>query len=299
MSKRKEQKASGLILIAASAYAMLSIGIGLAARDGVTLSTLMAWRYALAAPILALIAGAATFRVPFRNAMLLVVLGGGGQSLVTWLSLSALEWLPAAALGFLFYTYPAWVAVFAAIAGTERLTGVRVAALGVALVGITLMVGVPWAISFPLTGVLRALGSAVNSALYSPLIHRLRGPHSAAAASAWIIAGAAIVFVVAALLSDGLVANMTARTWAIAIFLAGFSTVVAFITFLRGLAVLGPVRSAILSTTEPFWTTVLAALVLGQPFGSATIAGGICIVGAILLLQRSTPAPPADAPLPT
>ena len=63
MSKRKEQKASGLILIAASAYAMLSIGIGLAARDGVTLSTLMAWRYALAAPILALIAGAATFQI--------------------------------------------------------------------------------------------------------------------------------------------------------------------------------------------------------------------------------------------
>ncbi|MEX2182210.1 MAG: DMT family transporter [Gemmatimonadaceae bacterium] len=297
-----ERRASGLILIAASGYAMLAIGTGLAARDGVSLPTLMAWRYALAAPLLALIAGAAAFRVPWRRALPLLVLGGGGQSLVTWLSLSALEWLPAAALGFLFYTYPAWVAIFAAVTGLERLTALRVGALAVALVGITLMVGLPWASTLPLEGVLRALGSAVVYALYIPMIHRLRGPLDAAAASTWIIGGAAIVFVLMATLSasaGGFVANMTPRTWGIAIFLAGFSTVVAFITFLHGLAVLGAVRTAILSTTEPFWTAVLAALLLAQPIGPTTIAGGLCIVGAIVLLQRSTPAPSVDAPAPT
>jgi drug/metabolite transporter (DMT)-like permease len=261
--------------------------------------TLMTWRYALAAPLLVAVAGAAAVvRVPPRRAIALLVLGGGGQTLVTWLSLSALEWLPAASLGFLFYTYPAWVAVFAAIAGTERLTLPRIIALSIALAGITLMVGAPWDLALPLPGVLRALGSAVIYALYIPLLHRLRGPLDAAAASAWIIAGAAVIFAISAAAQGALVATMTPATWAIALALAGYGTVVAFVTFLRGLARLGPVRTAIFSTAEPFFTAALAALILTQPLGAGTIAGGACVVAAILLLQRATPTTP-DAPAPT
>ena len=70
----------------------------------------------------------------------------------------------------------------------------RVAALGLALAGIALMVGTPWTAALPLPGVLRALGSAVLYAGYIPLLHRMRGELSAAVASAWVISGAAIVF---------------------------------------------------------------------------------------------------------
>lgn len=259
----------------------------------------MAWRYLLATPLLIAIAGgAAVLRVSPGRALALFVVGGGGQALVTWLSFSALEWLPAASLGFLFYTYPAWVAIFAALTRTEPLTPIRVGALVVALTGITLMVGAPWDLALPLQGVLRALGAAVIYALYVPLLHRMRGPLDASTASTWIIAGAALAFVVGASLSSEIVSTMTPATWVIAIGLAGYCTVVAFMTFLTGLAVLGPVRSAILSTAEPFFTSVLALLVLAQPLGPSTVAGGACVVVAIVLLQRATPVTP-DAPLPT
>ena len=265
------------------------MGTVLAGRDGVGLNTLMAWRYVIATPLLFLLAGGAAFRVPIRQVLALLLLGGLGQSAVTWLSLSALDWLPAAAVGFLFYTYPAWVAVMAAAFGLERLTGLRVLALGIALAGITLMVGAPWQAALPFAGVWRALGAALVYAAYIPVVHRLRGPLTAAAASAWIIGGAAIVFVALSLREGGIVATMTPVGWGVASVLAVFSTVVAYLTFLRGLAVLGPVRTAILSTTEPFFTAVLAALILAQPIGPATILGGGCIIVAILLLQRPVP----------
>ena len=67
--------------------------------------------------------------------------------------------------------------------------------------------------------------------------------------------------------------------------LAVLCTAVAFITFLRGLAVIGPVRTAIVSTIEPFWTVLLASLVLGQLLGPRVIAGGVLIAGAVVLLQ--------------
>ena len=84
----------------------------------------------------------------------------------------------------------------------------------------------------------------------------------------------------------------------IALFLAVFSTAIAFITFLRGLEALGPVRTAIVSTFEPFWTALLGALLLAQPVGLATIAGGACIIVAILLLQQSSHPVIPDAPPP-
>lgn len=283
------------MIVSASAYGSLSILTTLGARIGVGLLPMMAWRYALAAPVLAAIAGPrALAAVPWRRALALFAIGGGGQSLVTYFSLSALQWMPAASLGFLFYTYPAWVAIFAAMSGSERLTPTRTAALALALFGITLMVGAPWNLALPWPGVWRALLSAVIYALYIPLLHRLRGPLTPAAASAYLIAGAASIFLVAAGRNGGAIGPLLAATavplaWTYAAVLALYCTVVSFLTFLRGLEVLGAVRAAILSTTEPLFTAVLALLVLRQPLGLPTVLGGACIVAAILVLERATP----------
>jgi drug/metabolite transporter (DMT)-like permease len=55
--------------------------------------------------------------------------------------------------------------------------------------------------------------------------------------------------------------------------------------------VLGTVRTAIISTVEPFYTAVLGAIVLGQAAGPGTIAGGALIAAAVLLLQRQPTSP--------
>ena len=294
-----DRRAAGLVLVAACAFGSLSIGVTLATKAGVALIALMAWRYAIAAPLLVLAAGGpARVRIPVPQAVALLLLGGGGQTLITYLSFSSLEWLSAAQLGFLFYTYPAWVAVLTALLGIERLTPVRIGALIVALAGIAMMVGTPWSAALPLPGVARALGAALIYAGYIPLLHRMRGSLDAAVASAWVISGAAIVFCGWALLRGVLVTGMTPAMWAIALGAAVLSTTVAFITFLRGLEVLGAVRTAILSTVEPFWTALFAALVLGQAIGRMTLAGGLVIIIAIMLLQRSAHPAIPDVPPP-
>jgi drug/metabolite transporter (DMT)-like permease len=62
---------------------------------------------------------------------------------------------------------------------------------------------------------------------------------------------------------------------------------VAFVLFLRGLAAIGPVRTAIVSTVEPFCAALLGAVVLGQPLSPGTLAGGGLIATAVVLLARS------------
>lgn len=295
-----ERRATGLILLSACAFGSLATAVVLADRAGVALLALMSWRYALAAPLLVLAAGGfRALRIPRRDALALLLLGGTGQMVITTMSFSSLQWLTAAQLGFLFYTYPAWVALFMAIGGVERLTRGRVAALVAALVGITMMVGRPWASAIPAPGLWLALGSAAIYAAYIPLLHRMRGPHPAAVASTYVITGAAISLSSWSAMQGTLITNMTLSMWGLALACAVIGTVVAFITFLRGLEVLGAVRTAILSTVEPFWNAILAAVVLGQRITPMTIAGGTVIMGAIVLLQRSAhPALQTDAPAP-
>jgi drug/metabolite transporter (DMT)-like permease len=47
------------------------------------------------------------------------------------------------------------------------------------------------------------------------------------------------------------------------------------------------VRTAIVTTTEPFFVAILAALVLEQPIRLETVLGGSLIAVAVLVLQRS------------
>ena len=92
---------------------------------------------------------------------------------------------------------------------------------------------------------------------------------------------------------------LTPTAWAAIATLAIVSTALAFVAFLSGLAVLGPVRTAIVSTIEPFWAALLGAIVLHQPLGWPTLAGGGAIAGAVLMLQlpQREASPESNAPL--
>jgi drug/metabolite transporter (DMT)-like permease len=284
-------RATLLVLLAACGFGSISILVVIGARHGLTLTSAMAWRYALAGPFLMVVSGAALRVATPSRVAVLVVIGGLGQVAISAISLSALTWLDVGTLGFLFYTYPAWVTLFSAWRGLERISGRKLLALVLALAGIAVIVGAPAARALPLAGVVRALGSAVLYALYIPVLHRMRGPLTAAAASAFVITGAGVAFMVAAAWQGTLQVALPAASWGVIGALALGCTVMPFIAFLNGLATLGTVRTAIISTAEPFWTTLVGAAVLGQHAGPGALAGGVLIASAVLLLQREPSSP--------
>ncbi|MDQ6829251.1 MAG: DMT family transporter [Gemmatimonadota bacterium] len=288
-------RATLLVLLSACCFASIPIFTVLATRTGVQLATVLAWRYLIACVGFIVVARSIDrLRVPRGALRDIVLLGGGGQAVIGATELSALRWIPAATMVFLFYTYPAWVALFSAVRGTERLTTVRVVALLLSLGGIVVMVGAPGAADLDPRGVGLALGGAVFYALYIPLLARLQTGTSPYAVSAWAVLTAGILFVVVGTLAPGFVGAFTftigATAWGCIIGLALLSTTTAFLLFLRGLSTLGPVRTAIISTVEPFGAALLQTVVLGQPLGSGTIAGGAMIAAAVMLLQRSSSA---------
>lgn len=280
-------RATFLIVVASLGFGSISVLTLLITTAGVPLITAMAWRYVLAAILLGALAQPWRAKeYPRQQVVQLVLIGGCGQALITYLSLHALEYIPVGPLAFLFYTYPAWVTLLAAMRG-EKLTAVRVVALALALAGVVLMVGAPAEKLNPI-GVALALGSALLYSAYLPVLNTIQRGLPAMLSTFLLVFGAGITFVLSSLLTGNLLAPGTAETW-VNIFLLSFvATVIAFAALIKGLAVLGPVRTAIISTVEPFFTAILGALIIGNPLTVTTLLGGLLIAGAVLLLQWSS-----------
>lgn len=293
-----------MVALSACCFGSITILVTIAERAGASLLTILVWRYMLGAVTLTLISGGVAALAGARGRRLrLFALGGGGLAVVAFASLLALRWIPVATLVFLFYTYPSWIAVFAVLRRTERLDGTKVAALALSLVGIGLMVGAPSASTMHPVGVALALGSALIYALFIPFIGAMSEGVPAPAASAFATAGAGTYFLLvgvgvaavhaslpsmitpATLETMTVSATMTPIAWAATATLAVVSTAIAFILFLNGLAGIGAVRTGITSTIEPFWASLLGAVVLHQRLGAETLLGGVSIAAAVALLQ--------------
>lgn len=281
-------RATLLIVVSAFSFGSISVLTVLTTNAGVPLITAMAWRYVLGAVLLgAVVQIKRVGAIPRRRIIQLMLIGGLGQALITYLSLHALEYIPVGPLAFLFYTYPAWVALLAAVRRTEKLTPVRVLALMLALTGVAIMIGAPTEKLNPI-GVMLALTSALLYSAYLPALAHVQRGIPALLSTFLLIVGAAISFVIAALFAGELFVPSGAAVWSNIFVLALVSTVIAFSSLIRGLSVLGPVRTAIIATIEPFFTAILGALVLASQFGVATFIGGILIAAAVLVIEWSS-----------
>lgn len=279
-------RATLLVMFSACCFGSIATLVTLATNAGTRLADVLAWRFLIAAVMLVGVSGGfAALRAHRQRALPLMVFAGGGQAAIGFLGLSALRYIPAATMIFLFYSYPAWVTLISALQGKEPLTGRRLAALSLSLAGIALMVGMPGAGGISPLGAMLALASAFLYALYIPMIGHFGEGMPPAVTSTFASAGAALIFVAVAMAQGGLAIRNAPVAWLALVLLAVVCTVIAFVAFLRGLAVIGPVRTAIVSTIEPFWGSLLASIVLGQPLSPRTFGGGVLIAGAVLVLN--------------
>jgi drug/metabolite transporter (DMT)-like permease len=106
-----------------------------------------------------------------------------------------------------------------------------------------------------------------------------------AVSSFYLIIGVFATFFVASIFRGELQLPHSVELWRYLILLALLSTVIAFAALISGLRVLGPVRTSIIATIEPFFTAMLGVVLLGQPLSRNTVSGGVLIAGAVILLQ--------------
>ncbi len=285
MNRKSTAAGVALVVLSSISFGAMALFARLAYAEGVTPISLLFLRFSLAAVIMIGIARIRRESMPRGRMLLGFALMGGvgyvGQSLSFF---TALTMANAGLVALLLYLYPAIVAVLSAIFYHERLTRYRIFAVVLALAGTALTVG-PQLDARPL-GVLLGISAALIYSVYIMAGTRLLRGATPIASSAVILSSAAFVFG-GLVLVNGITLPTGLGGWIGVGGVAIVATVIAVTTFLIGLKLIGPTRASVLSTFEPVTTVVLAALLLGEPIGPWTSAGGALILAGALMLARS------------
>ena len=184
----------------------------------------------------------------------------------------------------LFYLSPVWATVLGRLLLAERLTVSRIAALGLGLGGLWVVLGGEGGVPLPrnagdwcalIAGVTWAFGTlrVHQDAAVSPVAH-----------SASLFMGGGVVIAAVALLADmsGPAPIVTAGAAAIvAVVAVGSMASVAGI--LWGVRFLSPGRAGLLLMMEVITGLASAAVLAGEPFGVVQVAGSALIVAAALV----------------
>jgi drug/metabolite transporter (DMT)-like permease len=209
------------------------------------------------------------------------------------------------------YIYPALVAVFSLRFG-RRLEGRRAwLALALALAGVALSVGgIDPEKAPPIEGLLLVIASPIIYSIWIVLSARLAGERKdsvgeladdgaeAAPAAALMITTTAVVYWILALTSGQAVlpGAFPSEAWFALIGIGVLSTFVAIQTFYAGAQRIGAAQAALVSTVEPIWTIVLAAILFGVGLTPVQLIGGGLILVAVVVAQTGPEAERARRP---
>ncbi|HET9522251.1 MAG TPA: DMT family transporter [Candidatus Limnocylindrales bacterium] len=210
-----------------------------------------------------------------------------------------------------FYTYPALVAVVATVRGHESLDGVRLAALGLSLGGMVLVVagGLSSAadsagLRFDAIGIGLALLAALSQTVFVTVSRTGYRAMPNEQATSWILGLTAIICALLAVGAGGSLSLGAPLRTGDALGLAAIAGILAAgipsLLFLTGIRTIGGTRTGILMLFEPVVGVFLAAALLDEQILPIQAVGGLAILLAAVLVQRSgAPLTPTPRPGPT
>lgn len=202
-----------------------------------------------------------------------------------------------------FYTYPAMVAAVNVVLGRERLDAARAVALGLALLGMTMVVASqldPAAgIRLDAVGIALALGAALSQTVYVVVsrdgYHEVPTEQAIAVVMIVTTLGAATVAVIGAG-PAALVPPLDAPGFLPLLLFTGiFAAAIPSLGFLYGIRAIGGLRAGILMLFEPVVGVALAAWLLAERLQPIQLAGAAAILAAAVILQRA--GRPTDQPV--
>lgn len=255
----------------------------------ITPGELLALRYSISAFLTGLIILATNPRSLLLNRFHLIssiLLGIFGYALFSSLFFMALQGLSASLSVLLLYTYPVMVAVLSQFILKEHLGKLGVYALVIVSIGIIGLVWGEWAISRP-KFLLFGIGSAFFYALYIMYSRKFLNDIPALPSSFYVQLGAGVILTLIHFRDLERPAFILSNHFLLIISMAIICSLMAMTLFLAGLRRLTSSETSILSTTEPLFGVLIAALFLGEKLAVIQIAGGTLILIGMILIAKT------------
>ena len=216
-----------------------------------------------------------------------------------WLNQTSLSYsvhlASAATVALLFGTLPAFIGLFSAVAGVQRLRASEWAGIAVSFAGVALIAaGSGGKLSGHVGGILLALVTAATFAAYSvgvvPLMRRY-SPYRISAVTASI--GAVMLAVSGSWQLSRQSWDAGGLAWGALLYGALAAVGLGNLLWFKVIRRVGPGRAAVYLNLQPFIGAVFALLVLSEGLKPLQLAGGAVVGAGIVLARTRPPAAPA------
>jgi drug/metabolite transporter (DMT)-like permease len=238
-------------------------------------------------PVLAATRGWARLRLPVADLGRTFLLGVLGVAASNYFYYLAIQRTNVATAIILQYTAPVWVLFYMVARGLQKPTLQRVAAVGLAVTGIALVIGVFNRGGFraDAIGVTVALLAAFSFAFYNIGGHSILARYDRWTVLLYTTFSAALFWIVVNPPWKIVAAHYSGAQW---LFLLGFSLIsvlAPFSFYFAGLQHLEPTRAIVVSCLEPVFSIVIAAIVLGEVMRPLQTVGIMLVLVAIVVVQ--------------
>ena len=281
-----ERRGIALAILSAAGFGTLAIFGRLAEAVGLSIPTLLAYRFSFAVPMVwGYLVWRGRYRVlAGRQLAIAFALGAFGYAAMSGLFLWGVALTNAGLAGILLYTYPAFVVVLAALFLDERVTARTAIAVVVALAGVALVSGAQPRGVEPLGVAVLLLAAAVYAtyiAVSRVVLHQI----DAATLTAHVIPAAAAAFLAYGGAAGTLALPAGPAQWGVVLGISLLATAIPILSFFAAVALIGASRTSVVSTFEPVFTVVLGVALLGEPLTPATVVGGLAVLAGVLIVQ--------------
>jgi drug/metabolite transporter, DME family len=229
-------------------------------------------------------------RLPTRDLIRCLVLGMLGVAASNYFYYVAIQRTSVAIAIIVQYTAPVWVLLYVVVRGQQKLSLQKVAAVGVAITGIALTIGIVGAKSAsPLRldsyGLLAALLASFSFAFYNVGGHRILARYDRWRVLVWTLISAAVFWLFVNPPWKVIAAHYAPAQWAFLFVFSLMSVLGPFSLYFLGLQYLEPTRAIIASCLEPVFSILLAAALLGEGLRLIQTLGIMLVLSAIVIVQ--------------
>jgi DME family drug/metabolite transporter len=236
---------------------------------------------------LVLLRGWRRLRLPAADVGRTFALGILGVAASNYLYYLAIQRTNVATAIILQYTAPILVLLYTVARGRQRPTLQRVVAVGLAVAGIALVIGIFGSGGFRLDtiGVMAALGAAVSFAIYNIGGHSILARYDRWTVLLYVILSASLFWIVVNPPWRIVAAHYSGGQWLFLVLFSLLSVLAPFSFYFAGLQHLEPTRAIVVSCLEPVFSIVIAAVALGEVMRPLQAVGIALVLVAIVVVQ--------------
>lgn len=239
----------------------------------------------LFAPVL--LRGWKRLRLPAADLGRMLVLGILGVAASNYFYYLAIQRTNVATAIIVQYTAPVWVLLYTVARGLQKPTPQRVGAVGLAVTGISLVIGIfdPGGFRLDAIGVMAALAAAFSFAFYNIGGHSILARYDRWTVLLYVIFSASLFWIVVNPPWKVVAAHYSGGQWLFLLVFSLISVLAPFSLYFAGLQHLEPTRAIVVSCLEPVFSIVIAAIALGELMRPLQTVGIVLVLVAIVVVQ--------------